>query len=221
MALKKEESQKTCSVCGTREAVYHRRYSGESLCEVCLRNSLEYKVRRTIGKNNLLSPDTKAVILMRNTQQDSLALDLFLKVEEPFPQVELALLVMTRSEPDCWGPVLKHAITVARSRGYETVVALATLEEIDALNLLWLAQKGSCFVVRGRLAYPPPPQEIDVVFPLYEVLGSELLASYGQRWEPLTDTLRFITSLEEEFPGSAYNMLRAVERLASLRGVII
>ncbi|HDM92646.1 MAG TPA: hypothetical protein ENG69_04560 [Candidatus Korarchaeota archaeon] len=221
MALKEGGEQNICTVCGAREAVYHRRYSGESLCEACLRKSLEYKARRTIGRNNLLNRDTKAVILVRNTTLDSAALDLFLKIEEEFPEVKLALVTVTSEGVDYWRSALKHTIELARSRGYEAVVSLATLEEIDAINLLWLARRGSCLVIRGRLAYPPPPEGVDVVFPFYEVLGSELLASQGLRWEPSNSLLRFIESLEEEFPGSTYNMLRAIERLASLERSII
>jgi len=44
-----------CSACKTREAFFHRRYSGETLCRKCFTQSIEDKVRATITRYRMLS----------------------------------------------------------------------------------------------------------------------------------------------------------------------
>jgi len=44
-----------CSACKTREAFFHRQYSGETLCKKCFTRSIEDKVRATITRYHMLS----------------------------------------------------------------------------------------------------------------------------------------------------------------------
>jgi uncharacterized protein (TIGR00269 family) len=44
-----------CTACKTREAFFHRQYSGETLCKKCFTLSIEAKVRGTIARYRMLS----------------------------------------------------------------------------------------------------------------------------------------------------------------------
>jgi uncharacterized protein (TIGR00269 family) len=44
-----------CSSCKKREAFFHRKYSGETLCKKCFTQSIEAKVRATITRYHMLS----------------------------------------------------------------------------------------------------------------------------------------------------------------------
>ncbi|HKT22488.1 MAG TPA: hypothetical protein VJR06_07775, partial [Nitrososphaerales archaeon] len=43
-----------CSRCGIKPSFYTRRYSGESLCAGCFKETIVDKVRRTISKHSML-----------------------------------------------------------------------------------------------------------------------------------------------------------------------
>ena len=45
-----------CSVCGKREAVYRRDYSGQNLCPICLGRTIERSIRKSIAEARVLSP---------------------------------------------------------------------------------------------------------------------------------------------------------------------
>ena len=46
----------TCSVCGKREAVYRRDFSGQDLCSICLGRTVESSIRNSIAEAGVLSP---------------------------------------------------------------------------------------------------------------------------------------------------------------------
>lgn len=50
-----------CTKCG-RRAVYHRRYSGDFLCDRCLIRSVERRFHRTIGKHHLIRPGERIAV---------------------------------------------------------------------------------------------------------------------------------------------------------------
>lgn len=50
-----------CTLCG-RAAVYHRRYTGDYLCDRCLCRSVERRFRRTVREHRLVSPGERVVV---------------------------------------------------------------------------------------------------------------------------------------------------------------
>ena len=62
-----------CSVCKTREAFFHRQYSGETLCKRCFTQSIEKKVRGTITRYKMLRLNDHLAVAVSGGK-DSLAL---------------------------------------------------------------------------------------------------------------------------------------------------
>ncbi len=211
-----------CTTCGQRQAVYHRRYSGERLCLQCLRESLYHKIRRVIARYQLLTPESNVLAVVRDgVTVDEFGMSLLLEVERDFPKVQISFLTVVDDERPINCLHLKTAILEAARRGIEKVVLPLTAEETVANNLLWISRRGGCLFLRGRLLYPDPPHELDVVLPLYDVLGWELAAAFQQETPRSSPMLDLVSSLEDEFPGSTYNMLRSMERLAAAKGGIL
>src|SRR3990170_4903263 len=70
------ESQMTapvCSACKTREAFFHRQYSGETLCKKCFTQSIEAKARATMTRYHMLSFDDHLAVAVSGGK-DSLSL---------------------------------------------------------------------------------------------------------------------------------------------------
>ena len=62
-----------CSACRTREAFFHRQYSGETLCKRCFTQSIENKVRGTITRYQMLRFNDHLAVAVSGGK-DSLAL---------------------------------------------------------------------------------------------------------------------------------------------------
>src|SRR5208283_2527636 len=62
-----------CSACKSREAFFHRQYSGETLCKKCFTLSIEAKVRATIAHYHMLNFDDHLAIAVSGGK-DSLSL---------------------------------------------------------------------------------------------------------------------------------------------------
>ena len=66
-------TDQVCSACKTREAFFHRQYSGETLCKKCFTESIEAKVRSTITRHHMLSYDDHLAVAVSGGK-DSLSL---------------------------------------------------------------------------------------------------------------------------------------------------
>jgi len=211
-----------CTTCGLRPAVYHRRYSGERLCLECLGESLRHKVRRAIARYQMLTPDSRILLVLRgDVMEDGLAAKLFMEVERDFPGVQISFLVLFGAGRPVRCPQLRVAIREAEARGVQKVVLPLAAEEIVASDILWISGRSGCLFLRGRLLYPKPPEGLDVILPLYDALGWEVAAAFRRRASDPPPALDLIRSLEEDFPGSTYNMLRSMERMADALGDIL
>lgn len=62
-----------CNKCNHKNAVYHRRYSGEILCRSCFMNSIEKKTLQTIAKYSMIGFNQKIAVGVSGGK-DSLAL---------------------------------------------------------------------------------------------------------------------------------------------------
>jgi cytoplasmic tRNA 2-thiolation protein 1 len=61
-----------CTVCG-RDAFYTRRYSGESLCVTCFKDSIVEKTRKTVSKYKMIGPGDRVAVAVSGGK-DSLSL---------------------------------------------------------------------------------------------------------------------------------------------------
>ncbi len=83
-----------CSVCGVREAVYYRSYSGERLCQRCLLRAVERLVSRSLSAANPRPTSTFLIPLSSFAPSSSLAMARVLwGAERRFPRTKVVLAV--------------------------------------------------------------------------------------------------------------------------------
>jgi uncharacterized protein (TIGR00269 family) len=78
-----------CSLCGVKEAIYFRPYSGERLCGSCLCGSIEERVRRTITRFDMFEHDSRIAVGVSGGKDSLSLLHILVKIEEKFPKAEL------------------------------------------------------------------------------------------------------------------------------------
>jgi len=78
-----------CSLCGAKEAVYFRPYSGEKLCGGCFCESIEERVRRTISKYEMFEYNSRIAVGVSGGKDSLSLLRILAKIEEKFPTAEL------------------------------------------------------------------------------------------------------------------------------------
>lgn len=163
-----------CDVCGRREAVYKRIYSGHKLCPRCLERILARSIKRAICDSNLLRPRSKILIPVRPSEPShSLAIILLLsRVEEKFNATLHVLVPKVISHATS----ISRAVTRARKR-VEVDVHVRDLPipaAIDAVSCIRYERAWSLFHARNI--------EVDVVaFPIsrscLNLVGVESLLS--------------------------------------------
>lgn len=83
-----------CTVCGRREAIYVRAYSGEKICKRCFIESIENKVRVTIAKYQMFSIDDKIAIAVSGGKDSLSLLHILAKIEGNFPKTSLSAITV-------------------------------------------------------------------------------------------------------------------------------
>lgn len=129
---------KLCDACRRREAVYIRTYSGQKLCIICLRRTLERAVRRAVSEAGGLPPRSSIVVPITFTAPHlSMALvDVASRVERRFGSKIIALLP---------SEVEVHKIDVLEGSGVEVIhldvkpPGEATLNECLRFDAAWSA----------------------------------------------------------------------------------
>ncbi len=215
-----------CDRCG-REAVVHRKYSGESLCPSCLRDSLITRIRRTISKYRLLERVGKVTYLSLGWPYEKVLADMFMEIESKF-QVEvtfsgckdspLSLKEAFKCPSGRWERLVK-ALRSVRWEG--KIVVPLTLDDVIALYLRSIALGPSIMVLKGRIVLDLK-EEPNVVTPFSEVPLDELLSLYTGKKNYEEDLIPIFVNnsfvlreweLERGNPGMRYSFYRAMQRL--------
>jgi len=118
-----------CSVCGRRDAVYFRVFSGDKLCLPCLRRQLMRSVKRALGSAGVLKPRQRILVLVSPVSPVvSLAhLDLVSRIEAGYGSRIVAIV------PDT---IALSGDTFSRVEGIVDEVIRVDVGELNGLNLV-------------------------------------------------------------------------------------
>jgi uncharacterized protein (TIGR00269 family) len=84
----------SCSACKRRDAFFFRPYSGERLCKKCFIESIESKVRGTIGKYNMFSFDDRIAVAVSGGKDSISLLHILAKTEQAHPRSSLVAVTV-------------------------------------------------------------------------------------------------------------------------------
>ncbi len=83
-----------CSACKTKEAFFHRPYSGETLCKKCFTQSIEAKVRTTITRYQMLSFDDHLAVAVSGGKDSLSLLHILAKLKRFRPKTSLTAVTV-------------------------------------------------------------------------------------------------------------------------------
>jgi len=83
-----------CTICRRRKAFFMRPYSGEKLCGKCFLESIEQKVRVTIGKHRMFERDDKIVVAVSGGKDSVSLLHILAKIDKDFPECSLCAVTV-------------------------------------------------------------------------------------------------------------------------------
>ena len=106
-----------CARCGGR-AVFTRRYSGESLCPACFRESIVEKTRKTISKYHMFSPGERVAVAVSGGK-DSLSLLKVLSTLYPPQRNRVVAISVDEGVAGYRDEALEHARRLAHDLGVE------------------------------------------------------------------------------------------------------
>lgn len=208
-----------CSKCGAPEIVVTRRYSGESLCRGCLRDSLLNRMRRFVSRNNLLSRDDEILFLRTELPYDDVLSDLFFEMESRFP-VRISSSKLSLNSRERIPEVLREALRMFRSRDEKIVLPLVLDDVVYLLLRSIFTGSPDLLVISGKLHLALRRIE-NFIAPFSEIPLEEAIALCGCEVEGPSDDpyIRMVEELENESPGIRFNLLRFTERADFLRAM--
>ena len=84
----------SASACKTREAFFHRQYSGETLCKKCFTQSIEAKVRATITRYHMLNFDDHLAVAVSGGKDSLSLLHILAKLKRFRPKTTLTAVTV-------------------------------------------------------------------------------------------------------------------------------
>ena len=108
-----------CTLCRTREAFFFRPYSGERLCRKCFAESVEAKVRATIGKYRMFGFDDRIAVAVSGGKDSVSLLHILAKTEQDHPQASLVAVTVDEGIKGYRGEALEIAAANCKALGVE------------------------------------------------------------------------------------------------------
>ncbi|MFH1329010.1 MAG: tRNA 2-thiocytidine biosynthesis TtcA family protein, partial [Candidatus Bathyarchaeota archaeon] len=96
-----------CTLCNRHEAIFHRLYSGEKLCEKCFSESIVKRVRKTISKYGMLRRDDRIAVAVSGGKDSTSLLHVLYEIEKDFSKAELFVLTVDEGIEDYRDEALK------------------------------------------------------------------------------------------------------------------
>ncbi|TRO52698.1 TIGR00269 family protein [Candidatus Bathyarchaeota archaeon] len=127
-----------CVICRRREAFFFRSYSGEKLCKKCFVESIEAKVRGTIGKYHMFSFDDRIAVAISGGKDSISLLNILAKTERKHPKSSLVAITVDEGIKGYRDEALEIAATTCKALDVEhNVISFKelfgfTLDEIIA-----------------------------------------------------------------------------------------
>jgi uncharacterized protein (TIGR00269 family) len=111
-----------CTLCGRKDAVFGRSYSGENLCARCFCKTVEDRVRRTISEYEMLEPKDRIMVAVSGGKDSVTLLHILAKIEKAFPHVILCAGTVDEGIRDYKDEALKIAEGNCQKLGVDHVV---------------------------------------------------------------------------------------------------
>ena len=112
-----------CTLCGKREAIFLRPYSGERLCARCFSKSIERKVRATISRYEMFEIDDKIMVGVSGGKDSLTLLHILEKIEREFPESELGAVTIDEGIRGYRDEAMKLAVKNCRKLNIEHVTS--------------------------------------------------------------------------------------------------
>ncbi len=84
----------TCSVCHHNTAFYRRKFEGVTLCKGCFKESVEKKVRRTIGNWQMFTPEDHVAVAVSGGKDSVTMLMILKKLSSKFPRTKITAITV-------------------------------------------------------------------------------------------------------------------------------
>ena len=108
-----------CTLCGEKQAIFLRYYSGERLCRRCFLESIEGKVRATIAKYGMFEPDDYIMVAVSGGKDSVSLLHILTKIERSFPKSALCAVTVDEGIRGYRDEAMKIASKNCRALGVE------------------------------------------------------------------------------------------------------
>ena len=146
-----------CTACGRREAFYMRQYSGEKLCRKCFAESIEEKVRVTIGKYKMFEVDDKIAVAVSGGKDSLSLLHILARIEKDFPKSSTCAITVDEGISGYRDEAVRIAARNCARLGVEqTIVSFKELYEYTMDEIVGKTQDGKltpcayCGVLRRK-----------------------------------------------------------------------
>ncbi|KYH38765.1 MAG: ATP pyrophosphatase [Candidatus Bathyarchaeota archaeon B26-1] len=146
-----------CTICGEREPIYTRAYSGESLCRRCFVRSIMRKVRATISKYGMFKHDDRIAVAVSGGKDSTALLHVMAEIERRFPKSTLVAVTVDEGIKGYRDEALSIALENSKLLGVEHITVSFkelygyTLDEIVEMSSgTQLTPCAICGVLRRR-----------------------------------------------------------------------
>ena len=129
-----------CSACKRRVAFFFRSYSGERLCKKCFTDSIEAKVRATIGKYSMFGFDDRIAVAVSGGKDSISLLHILAKTERAHPKSSLVAVTVDEGIKGYRDEALEIAAANCKALGLEHHVV--SFKQLYGFTLDEIIQRG-------------------------------------------------------------------------------